>query len=70
MPTYMIHQDKDSRTISHICILVNALIPDELAEGFIVGQSSIVFLREDMINVLHTPGIQKLRGTFWLLKIS
>ncbi len=55
---------------SHIGNVGNALIPDELAEGFVVGQSLIVFLGEDMIDVLHTPGIQKLGGTFWLLEIS
>lgn len=61
---------KTFNNVSHIGNVGNALKPDELAEGFVVGQSPIVFLGEDMIDVLHTPGIQKLRGTFWLLKIS
>lgn len=29
--------------------------PDKLAESFIVGESAVILLCEDMVNILHAP---------------
>lgn len=35
-------------------------LPDELAEGLVVGQRPVVFLSEDVVNILHAPVIKQL----------
>lgn len=42
--------------------------PDKLTEGLVVSKGSIILFSEDMINVLHAPGIQQLGGSLRLLK--
>lgn len=35
-------------------------LPDKLAESFVVGESAVILLCEDMINILHPPVFQEL----------
>lgn len=35
-------------------------LPDKLAESFVVGESAVILLCEDMINILHAPVFQEL----------
>lgn len=41
-------------------------LPDKLAEGLVVGEGAVVVLSEDVVDVLHAPGLQELRGAFRL----
>lgn len=35
-------------------------LPHKLAEGLVVGQGAVVFLAEDVVDVLHAPVIEQL----------
>lgn len=43
-------------------------LPDELAEGLVVGQGAVVFLSEDVVDVLHAPVIEQVGRRLRLLR--
>lgn len=43
-------------------------LPDELAEGLVVGQGAVVFLGEDVVDILHAPVIEQLGRRLGLLQ--
>lgn len=42
--------------------------PDKLAEGLVVREGVVVFLRKDVVNVFHAPCLQQLGGAFGLTR--
>lgn len=41
-------------------LLRSIFVPDKLTEGLVVGESAVVLLREDVVDVLHAPVVQQL----------
>ena len=42
-------------------------LPDELAEGLVVGEGAVVLLTEQVVDVLHAPVVQQLGRRLGLL---
>ena len=42
-------------------------LPDVLTESLVVSERAVVFLTENVVNVLHAPVIQELGRCLWLL---
>lgn len=56
-------------TFIYLALYITSVhVPDKLAEGFVVSQRAVVFLGEDVVNILHAPVIQQLRWRLWLLQ--
>lgn len=51
-----------------ISAIYNFSSPDKLAEGLVVREGVVVFLRKDVVNVFHAPCLQQLGGAFGLTR--